>query len=50
MSDLKIIVTNILRLKRSINDILRDKLYIKDFSIKLIELLYELDDYSGYFI
>ena len=46
MSDLKIIVTNILRLKRSINDILRDKLYIKDFSIKLIELLYELDDYS----
>ena len=46
MSDLKIIVTNILRLKRSINDILRDKLYIKDFSTKLSELLYELDDYS----
>ena len=46
MSDLKIIVTNILRLKRSINDILRDKLYIKDFSTKLSELLYELDNYS----
>ncbi len=46
MTDLKTIVTNILRLKRSINDILRDKLYIKDFSTKLTELLYELDDYS----
>ena len=46
MTDLKSIVSRILRLKRCINDILRDKLYIKDFSTKLTELLYELDDYS----
>ena len=42
-------VTNIiLSIKRAITDIIRDRLYIKDFSKQIIEHLYEIDDYSKY--
>lgn len=40
------VINNILTIKRAINDIIRDRAYIKDFQKQIIEHLYEIDDYS----
>ena len=40
------VINSILTIKRSINDIIRDRAYIKDFQKQIIEHLYEIDDYS----
>lgn len=46
MTSEKTLIANIISIKKAIGDIIRDRLYIKNFSNKIIELLYELDDYS----
>ena len=40
------VINSILTIKRAINDIIRDRAYIKDFQKQIIEHLYEIDDYS----
>jgi DNA-binding FrmR family transcriptional regulator len=38
------VINQILAVKRSINEIMRDRLYIKDFAPKLMQNIYEADD------
>ena len=40
------VINSRLTIKRAINDIIRDRAYIKDFQKQIIEHLYEIDDYS----
>jgi hypothetical protein len=40
----KELINSIMIIKRSIAEIIRDRLYIKNFANRIIELLYELDD------
>ena len=42
----KEIINSIISTKRFITDLLRDRVYIKDFTSKIIPYLYEIDDYS----
>ncbi len=44
----KELVNNILAIKRNINEIVHNKLYIKNFATKLMELLCELDEIKDY--
>ena len=45
----KEIINSIISTKRFITDLLRDRVYIKDFTSKIIPYLYEIDDYSNKF-
>jgi hypothetical protein len=38
------LINNIMNIKRNINETLRDRIYYKNFSSKVLQLLYELDD------
>ena len=38
------VINQISAVKRNINDIMRDRLYIKDFAPKLMQNIYEADD------
>jgi hypothetical protein len=38
------LINHVLSVKRTINEIMRDRLYIKDFSCKLMQNIYEADD------
>ena len=48
MSETNKIIKKISKIKSTINQIFRDKSFTKDFSQKIIELLYEIDDYSEF--
>ena len=48
MSETNKIIKKISKIKTSINQILRDKYFTKDFSKKIIDLLYEIDDYTEF--
>ena len=48
MSETNKIIKKISKIKTSINQILRDKFFTKDFSKKIIDLLYEIDDYTEF--
>ena len=48
MSETNKIIKKISKIKTTINQIFRDKSFTKDFSQKIIELLYEIDDYSEF--
>jgi hypothetical protein len=40
----KDLINNIMSIKRNIAEIIRDRLYIKNFASRILEYLYELDD------
>ena len=42
----KELITSITFIKKRICELLKDRLFIKDFTLKIIPLLYEIDDYS----
>ncbi len=48
MSEANKIIKKISKIKTTINQIFRDKSFTKDFSQKIIELLYEIDDYTEF--
>ncbi len=48
MSETNKIIKKISKIKTTINQIFRDKPFKKDFSQKIIELLYEIDDYTEF--
>jgi hypothetical protein len=38
------VINNVLAIKRNINEIFRNRIFIKDFEAKIIRYVYELDD------
>ena len=46
MSETNKIIKNISMIKSNINQIFKDQIFIKNFSKKIIELLYQIDDYT----
>ena len=48
MSETNKIIKNISMIKSNINQIFKDQIFIKNFSKKIIELLYQIDDYTEF--